>query len=102
MCFSLYQPIELKLALILRQFTEVIYRQAHGIGRPDILSRATLNGGKDSAHRFVAPHNLTERPFHNRDVESPSQTHCWRLIVEGIAWLQLVQEPHPLLRKGER
>ncbi len=73
-----------------------------GAGGMDHLHRLAVHLREDGAQRLVAARHLREAARQHRSVEIPLQPRAARQVVGRRARLELVQEPHPLLREGER
>ena len=56
----------------------------------------------DRAQRLVPAHEVTNRGVERVYVEGASEADGHRDVVDRGLWLELVEEPHPLLRKRQR
>ena len=52
--------------------------------------------------RFVASNKFLDAPAQSRLIERTVQAHAGRNVVRGCAGGQLIEKPHPLLRKRQR
>ncbi len=68
----------------------------------DDLPRHAVRVREGRAQDLVAPHQLAEAPLQGGDVERPAQAHRRVQVVGAVARIELVQEPEPRLREGQR
>jgi hypothetical protein len=85
-----------------RRTAQVDARQGERSRRLDALDRPATLAREDGAQRLVAAHHLAQRALQGLRVEPPVQPEGDRHVVDGARGLQLVEEPEPLLRPGER
>ena len=97
-----HHAARLVLAVLRREPGEVQHRQLRGRGRVDDLDSALLHRLERGAQRLVAAHQLAQRPLQGGRIEVPPQPAGPGHVVAGVLRVHLVQEPEPLLRKGER
>ena len=71
-------------------------------GRADVLDRAGGAHRKTRAQRLVPGEDVADGRTQRRRVESPGQAHRHRHVVRGRGRVELVDEPHPLLRRRQR
>lgn len=70
--------------------------------RGDNLDRLPLDDGEGRAECFVAPQNLFPAALEYAGVQRSADPHAGRAVVYRQAGCQLLDEPEPVLRKGER
>ncbi len=96
------EPPELALAVRLRQPAQLHHRERHGAGRGDHLHRLAADHGEDGAQPLVPAYDLGEGAPQRPGVQPAAQPLEVGEVVGGVAGLELVQEPEPLLREGQR
>ncbi len=94
------------LPLCLRQCGQVvlrhIQRDPRAVRRRDDLLGHAVDRREARAERIVAGDDGIERGCQRGDVQDAAQPDRLGDIVERAVWLELVEEPQPLLREGER
>ncbi len=96
------EPPQLAVAVRLRQAAQLHQGERHGPRRGDHLHRLALRGAEDGAQSLVAADHLAEGAPQRPGVHPAAQPEEVGEVVGGIAGLQLVQEPEPLLGEGQR
>src|SRR2546421_8677027 len=89
------------LSVLLLQLLHVDHWEHIAACRMDHLHWVPSSFLKGRAQAFVPTHQHLETLLQGLDVEIPQQTQCSGNEVGDVVWLQLVQEPQALLRKGE-
>ncbi len=89
-------------ALLRRQRTQVdaLHPQRHGVF--DQLHRFAVNGDKTGAQRLMPLHQPVQAAFEQVRVKPSVEAHHARHVIEGIARLDLVENPQSLLSERHR
>ncbi|PFX03066.1 hypothetical protein CJ469_02587 [Nocardia farcinica] len=77
-------------------------RQVDLVVRDHLLVAAVPGLGEDRAQRLLARHHVVERGLQRRDVDVAAQPDHERQVVGRRGRVELVDEPHPLLRERQR
>ena len=67
-----------------------------------MLDRPALQTAEAGAQRRMTAHHLAQSRFQGVDLQLALDPHRGREVVERVARRQLVEQPEPLLREGER
>ncbi len=79
---------------------EVLHRPSR---RQDLLERHPLGIlGKDGTEALMPVHHVFERSLQRGPVQLPGQTHGEGKVVGGARLFELVEEPQPVLGRGQR
>ncbi len=89
-------------AVLLPQRGHVHHRGGERRGREDHLHRLAVPLHQRGAHRLVAAHQLRDAAPQRRHVQRAAQAEPAGHVVGGADGVELVDEPEPLLREGER
>ena len=77
-------------------------RQFDVAGDPDLLNRAAFDEWVGGPQHLVPPKQLAEAAPQGGDVQRPQDPHGPVNVVSRVAGLELIEEPQPPLRGGER
>ncbi len=72
-----------------------------GGGRADLEGLASL-GMEGRPQHLMAAHQLAQAVLQGRDVERTRELQRGGQVVGEAAWLELLEQPHPLLGEGQR
>ena len=92
-----------RLLLFGLHLLQVSDQQSHADPLERYLHRLVVLNAEGGAQHFVPAYDLIESLLQGRDVESATDTqhHGRHIVGSRIAAFQLVQEPQPLLGKGQ-
>lgn len=96
-CLLPGQFISPQRPLRLRQGRQVGLRQLQCERGGNDLDWRVVDHGERGAQHVMAAHDFVQCARQRLDVESSSQAHSRRNVVCGVAGIELVQEPDPLL-----
>ena len=99
LCLDLRQTLSLALALILIEFTQIDDWQSERSWGFDNLYWLTACYLKNRPQRLMPAEELVETLLHGRDNQCSTNPHRNRDVIGGTLWLQLIDDPQPLLRK---
>ena len=77
-------------------------RSGDVLDRCNDLVRKITHGREHRAERLVPGQNVADGSSHRTDVQATGQVHGERDVVRGRGHIELVDEPHPLLRERQR
>src|SRR5205085_12450728 len=100
--FVIREPLCLAHADAWGKLLQVNDRQLQSQLRGDNLHRLAVNCAETRPQNFVTPDDLIDCALDHRDVQIADDLQSHRGIIKWAAGFKLIQEPEPLLRKGDR
>ncbi|MCG3144890.1 MAG: hypothetical protein HONDAALG_02413 [Gammaproteobacteria bacterium] len=96
------QLADLRFQFRFGEFAEIERRQRKRRERSDGLRRLSINHAEGRSQALVAADDFVQASFQGRDVQLSAQPNGAGHVVSGVARLQLIHEPEPLLSERER
>src|SRR5215213_4298550 len=100
--FDRCQPFDFDLTLFLRRLAQLFHRQIERLRCRNYLNRLSVQKLEGRTQNLMPSRYFAESPPQRINVKSATKPEGRRHVVRRTVWLQLVQEPEPLLRKRER
>src|ERR1044071_3044456 len=98
----MYETIDLALFVRAGNFGEIDDRHFDGSRLLNVLDRQFILRAETGAERFVAGDDMGEGLAGSIELQRAAQAQDRGDIISGAVWIELVQEPEPLLRERER
>ena len=92
----------LDLPVGVRELGQIPDRKRFVLGIRDALLRAAIGDRERRPQGLVPRDQVVERTLQRLGVEGPVKPNRAALVVDGAAGIELIEEPQPFLRRGER